>query len=747
VTVQTEISRSGPYAGAGTTGPFTVGFRFLANSHLQVIRTLASGLDVTLALTTDYSVSGAGGSSGSVTLVAALASGERLTIVRDVPFTQLADYVENDAFPAESHENALDLLTMQTQQLDEISARSLTLPATVAGVSTELPSPEAGKVIGWNADGTELQNLDASTLASIVAYGTAVSNLFSGDGVQTSFVLSDNPSSVNNLDVSVGGVAQRPGIDYFWTTGTTLTFSVAPVVGVSNVLARYMQALAFGTGVAEDIGYTPSGTVTSTNVQGAIDEIVDDLSASSGSSLVGYMPAGTGAVATTVQQAIRDIPISITLYGAIMNSTAAAATNTAALAAAYLVSNNVIVPAGTLTLASDTPIPVNLKLYGYGSEVTFVQASGDMFVLTANFAGNSGPVFKDITFQNVTTNGKLFTYSTGADLGAIHFEHCNFSTANYHIYSTDLCVGHTFDSCRFTGATISSRFYKGLWVYSETKCYTWYNSIGITVSGSSSSTCSFLGSVFEYQTSVAIVLAANGGDILGWSFVGCHFEGNGSASGAEDVQLSTVTANKIRGIMFEDCGWFAPSVNSVLRVKSIAGGGGNIANISFRGGQVNGPNTGAPGAPYLCTASVYTYIEPTVSFQAGGAPPGCSTLAVGLQTQVNSSLANFGGTGISGAYTGTGNQTINTVGYNVGTGGALCIVRGINGLNGISWIRVFVVAIQTPSGATPVAAAQIGTAGDASAVVTISGAASLVTVQVASLPAAGGFWSASFIGL
>jgi len=296
VTVQTEISRSGPYAGAGTTGPFTVGFRFLASSHLQVIRTSADGLDVTLALTTDYSVSGAGGSSGSVTLVVALASGERLTIVRDVPFTQLADYVENDAFPAESHENALDLLTMQTQQLDEISARSLTLPATVAGVSTELPSPEAGKVIGWNATGTELQNLDASTLASIVAYGTAVSNLFSGDGVQTSFVLSENPGSLNNLDISVGGVAQRPGIDYFWTAGTTLTFSVAPVAGVSNVLARYMQALAFGSSVASDVFYIGPNS-ESTNVQ--------EIAGPDGASLVGYTPAGTGAVQTDVQSQLR----------------------------------------------------------------------------------------------------------------------------------------------------------------------------------------------------------------------------------------------------------------------------------------------------------------------------------------------------------------------------------------------------------------------------------------------------------
>jgi hypothetical protein len=443
---------------------------------------------------------------------------------------------------------------------------------------------------------------------------------------------------------------------------------------------------------------------------------------------------------------INGAPSNILDFGAILNDTSKGAVNSAALALAYAANPNVIIPAGTLTLATNTPLPNNLKLCGQGAEVTFVQAVEDMFVLTAVTAGATAPMFKDITFKNITTNGKLFTYNTGSDVSAIRFERCNFDTAAYHIYSYDLCVGHSFDSCRFVGATSASRFYKGLWAHCEIKCYTWYCYNGLQVSGSSSSTCSILGSVFEYNTNVSVVLAANNGDILGWTFVGCHFEGNGSTAGAPDVLLQTITANRIRSIMFEDCGWFAPDSKSVVRVQSIAGGSGNIANISFRGGQVQGLNTGEAGAPYLCTASVYAYVEPTVTFQLGSAPAGCSALASGLQTQINSSLVNFGGTAISGAYSGTGNQTINTIGYNTGTGGALCIVRGINGTSGISWIRTFVVAIQTLNGSTPVAAAQIGTVGDTAATVAIAGAASFVTVQVSGLPTTG-FWSASFIGL
>jgi hypothetical protein len=255
MTVSSSTAKAGPYAGAGLPGPFTVPFRFLAASHLQVIKTSTAGIDAVLTLTTDYTVAGVGAASGSVTLTAPLAAGERLTIVRNAPFTQLADYVNNDAFPAESHEDALDLLTMQTQQLKERSDAALTLPATVTGVDTDLPTPESNKLIGWNQAGDALQNFDATTLASIVAFGTSSADVFTGNGVQTQFALTANPGALANLDVAVGGVTQTPGVDYTFS-GTTLTFiSGAPALG-AVILARFFQALPMGTSTAGDVSYS-----------------------------------------------------------------------------------------------------------------------------------------------------------------------------------------------------------------------------------------------------------------------------------------------------------------------------------------------------------------------------------------------------------------------------------------------------------------------------------------------------------
>jgi hypothetical protein len=160
MTVSTSIYKAGPYAGSGTTGPFTVTFRFLANSHLRVIKTSTTGSETTLNLGVDYSVTGAGGASGTVTLTSPLLTGEKLTIVRNVPLTQETDYVFDDSFPAESHEQALDKLTMITQQLaEEVDRAVKVLPS-----STDDPDALIASIK------TSEQNAAASAASAAASY-------------------------------------------------------------------------------------------------------------------------------------------------------------------------------------------------------------------------------------------------------------------------------------------------------------------------------------------------------------------------------------------------------------------------------------------------------------------------------------------------------------------------------------------------------------------------------------------------
>ena len=157
------------YTGSGV-GPYDFTFRIFANTDLVVTKyTIADGTEVTMALTTDYTVTIDGVSGGSVTLVASLSSSYKLIIQRVLPLTQTADYVANDPFPAETHEIVADRSVMLSQQLKEEVDRTPKLDATQTGVSTTLPIPEASKVIGWNSGATGFENYDNPTAAQAAA--------------------------------------------------------------------------------------------------------------------------------------------------------------------------------------------------------------------------------------------------------------------------------------------------------------------------------------------------------------------------------------------------------------------------------------------------------------------------------------------------------------------------------------------------------------------------------------------------
>ena len=145
------------YSGNSSTVAFAVNFYFLADAHLKVVSRAADGTETVKTLTTDYTVSGAGNpSGGTVTMLTAPATGTTLVIARNVPITQLTDYTANDPFPAETHEQALDKLTMEVQQINEAIARSIKLSLSNTMTSTEFTvgaSERANKVFSFDAAG------------------------------------------------------------------------------------------------------------------------------------------------------------------------------------------------------------------------------------------------------------------------------------------------------------------------------------------------------------------------------------------------------------------------------------------------------------------------------------------------------------------------------------------------------------------------------------------------------------------
>lgn len=128
------------FSGNGSVKKFQIPFDFFKNTagifgknnQITVILTNAAGTDRTLTEDTDYEVetwdpsdSGSSGYSGYVILNTAPASGEKLTIIRDVPLVQLLDLQPGQEIGPVELEAALDKVVMTLQQLNEKLGRAI----------------------------------------------------------------------------------------------------------------------------------------------------------------------------------------------------------------------------------------------------------------------------------------------------------------------------------------------------------------------------------------------------------------------------------------------------------------------------------------------------------------------------------------------------------------------------------------------------------------------------------------------
>ena len=150
MTVQTN-NNSISYVGNGSTTHFDYDYLILNASHLKVY--FGDVLQ-----TSGYVVSGVSSQTGgTVAFAVAPPNGTNITLIRDVPFLQLTDYQPYDAFPAESHERALDLLTMMTQQLKDELGRTMQHP-----ISVNKWDAKGNEIInvGTGSSGTSAANID-----------------------------------------------------------------------------------------------------------------------------------------------------------------------------------------------------------------------------------------------------------------------------------------------------------------------------------------------------------------------------------------------------------------------------------------------------------------------------------------------------------------------------------------------------------------------------------------------------------
>jgi len=160
----TTTTNKTSYACDASQTIFPFSFPIFAQTELVVVIRDSDGEDTTLTITTDYTVAQSGDSwdsGGNVTTVATWGAGNTIVIKRVVAETQETDYVENDAFAAETHENVVDKLTMIAQQIVEKLSRTVLLGEGTPKADLTLPEPVAEKYLAWMADLSGLKNVSA----------------------------------------------------------------------------------------------------------------------------------------------------------------------------------------------------------------------------------------------------------------------------------------------------------------------------------------------------------------------------------------------------------------------------------------------------------------------------------------------------------------------------------------------------------------------------------------------------------
>ncbi len=261
------------FNGSGTSGPFTFNFRFLDNSHITVIKTDVRGADTTLTETTDYTLTGVGSyAGGSVTLVVALASGEKLTIVRSVPLTQPTDLRNQGAFFAEVHEDAFDRLCMQVQQVGESIGRAVQVPITSSVSPTDYM--------------TEMNTLvdTATTAAATATTQAGIATTKAGEAAASAAAAAASAAIVvdgdkGDITVSSSGTVWTIDNDTITQSKIDSTYeaTIAKIGATQTFTKPQLGAvttdndLSFDLAATNNFKCTPSGsgTLTFTNISGA----------------------------------------------------------------------------------------------------------------------------------------------------------------------------------------------------------------------------------------------------------------------------------------------------------------------------------------------------------------------------------------------------------------------------------------------------------------------------------------------
>jgi hypothetical protein len=393
------------YNGNGATTEFAVTFTFADSTDLIVTHIDASDTETIWAESTNYTVTGGDGSTGTVTVSTSPtdytpASGEQLRIERSTPNSQPEDFDFDNQVTEDSVQSAIDRLARVNQELtynnDRRPALSKAAFASFGG-AIEFPAPSAGAVISWNAGATALVNVDLIDLD-----GVAISNLTTTASLENSdlFPLYDD-SAGNNTAITRGNL-------------------------VTSVLGSDLEAIKGLTSAANKLPYyTGSGTAALADLTAAGRSLLDDADAGAQRTTLG--------VTSTTDLASTDNAKGASLIG-IEDSSGNFTSSNVEGAIAELSSELIWVHIGTENLSGAVSSIDRTNLSAYKTiKMTFdLKPATDDVVLYMRLSDDDGSTFETANYaytarglngagsvidRNSNSDGEIHLISTGCGSG------------------------------------------------------------------------------------------------------------------------------------------------------------------------------------------------------------------------------------------------------------------------------------------------------------------------------------------
>lgn len=353
------------YTGNGSTTVFSFSFRIFEAADLVVTKADTNGVETTLVLNTDYTVTGAGSyTGGNVTLSTALTNGHALTIQRVLDITQETDLRNQGQFFAETHEDVFDRMVMIGQQLQEQIDRAAKLPVTNTSDAEELTADivlladnitmldtiadaitDIQTVANDLNEGTSEIEVVAGSISNVNTVGSNITNVNTVAGISSAVsTVASNITDIQNAEENaaaaisaqtaaesardqvlavydsfddryLGAKTSDPTLD---NDGNALVAGAIYFNSSSGVMRLYTGSAwvaAYVQGVASSIGFTPAGNIAATTVQAAIEELDSEKIATSaiGSTVQAYdVDTAKTDVAQSYSKAQRGAVVALT---------------------------------------------------------------------------------------------------------------------------------------------------------------------------------------------------------------------------------------------------------------------------------------------------------------------------------------------------------------------------------------------------------------------------------------------------